>query len=405
MIMSGSGMRTACCRFQIERGNNMARGKGKLPAGMTRRKDGKIENRFTVEGQRYSVYGDTADECREKELEKREQIKEKLQFRKANITVEKFYTEWQEGRKKSVKESTQYTQNRQFKHIAAELGKKKIVQLEAQDVKHFQRALQKKKDKNGEPLLSDRGVNLIMSLLDSILAAAVRERIITWNPCEAVMQLKVQETATKTIHRALSLQETRIFFQYAACSFYCPLFKFLLVTGMRSGEAAALTWNDIDREKGVIHITKTVSRVSDKKVKIDTPKTAGSVRDIPLTAAALKALEEQRMQYNALFPTVANIERRIFTQTDGKSLLRTANLSPTITMIVRKAQKAGEPLERFGAHAFRDTYATVAIEQGMNPQTLKELLGHSSYKMTMDKYAQVMEETKKDQAGKIDFAI
>lgn len=383
----------------------MARGKGKLPAGMTRRKDGLIENRFTVDGKRYSVYGDSVEECREQELQRREQIKERMQFRKAFITVEKFYAEWQEGRKKSVKESTQYTQDRQFKHIKEELGKKKIVQLEAEDIKHFQRVLQRKKNKDGEPLLTDRGVNLIMSLLDSILSAAVRERIITWNPCEAVMQLKVKETATKTIHRALSLQETKIFFQYAEGSFYCPLFKFLLVTGMRSGEAAALTWNDIDRAKGIIHITKTVSRISDKEVKIDVPKTAGSVRDIPLTAAAVRALEEQRVQYNALFPTVANIERRIFTQTDGKSLIRTANISPTVNMIVRKARKAGEPLERFGAHAFRDTYATRCIEQGMNPQTLKELLGHSSYKMTMDKYAQVLEETKKDQAGKIDFAI
>ena len=51
-------------------------------------------------------------------------------------------------------------------------------------------------------------------------------------------------------------------------------------------------------------------------------------------------------------------------------------------------------IEYFTPHAFRDTFATRAIEAGMNPQTLKVILGHSSYSMTMDLYAHVMENTK-----------
>lgn len=61
----------------------------------------------------------------------------------------------------------------------------------------------------------------------------------------------------------------------------------------------------------------------------------------------------------------------------------------------------GTGIEYFTPHAFRDTFATRAIEAGMNPQTLKEILGHSSYSMTMDLYAHVMENTKQKEMNLI----
>ena len=62
-------------------------------------------------------------------------------------------------------------------------------------------------------------------------------------------------------------------------------------------------------------------------------------------------------------------------------------------------------MQPFSVHAFRDTFATRCIEQGMQPNTLKDLLGHSSLKMTMDLYAHVMPNTKHEELSKIRFAV
>lgn len=383
----------------------MARGKGQLPLGMTRREDGRIYYRFSVDGQRFGVYGFSVQECKEKEEKRREQIRQKVQYKKERITLNTYYEEWQDERTGLVKASTQYTQNRQYKHIEKSLGTMKLCEIEKTDVQRFQKELKAKKDKKtGEFLLTAHGINLIMSLLKQIMRSAVNDRIIIFNPCDGVRSLKItEEECTETIHRALTTQETDIFFRYATGSYYCTFFKFLLVTGMRTGEAAALQWSDIDYDGGFININKTVSRVSDREVKIDTPKTRESIRKIALTDDMKRVLAEHKAMRAALHPRIFSLQ--IFTQTDGTSLIRTANVSPTINMIVKKAQNAGESLERFGAHALRDTYATRAYESGMDIQALKKHLGHSSYKMTLDKYAQTTEERAKAEAGKVHFAV
>lgn len=90
---------------------------------------------------------------------------------------------------------------------------------------------------------------------------------------------------------------------------------------------------------------------------------------------------------------------------DGKGLIKTTTLCPVIRGICRNATADGHKIDRFAAHAFRDTYATRAIESGMQPNTLKELLGHSSLAMTMDLYAHVMPETKQEEAEKVRIAF
>ncbi|MDO4439134.1 MAG: tyrosine-type recombinase/integrase [Eubacteriales bacterium] len=58
-------------------------------------------------------------------------------------------------------------------------------------------------------------------------------------------------------------------------------------------------------------------------------------------------------------------------------------------------------IDRVTPHALRDTFATRAIENGMNPQTLKKILGHSSLAMTMDLYAHVLPNTMQEEMEKI----
>ena len=356
----------------------------KLAHGVRKKPDGGYEKRFTIDGQRYSVYGRSLKELSENEQARLEEIKQKIQPRKGAILLERYYENWQEGRKGNVKQSTRYTQDRQFKHIKKHLGSKRVQDITAADVKSFRTELQKKKDKKGEPLLSTHGVNLIMALLKTILNDAVRERIIPFNPCDSIKTLRPREGERNgkiDIHRALSVEETEIFFKYAQNSFYCPFFQFLLATGMRTGEAAALQWKDIDEVNRVIHIDKTVTRISDKEAKIGSPKTKAGKRDIPLNQTVKEILHRQKAQQRILFPNMKSLEDRIFTNTKGDYIM-TYCTSSVIKSIIRRANREGDALEVFGAHAFRDTYITQLIESGVDPYTAGKLVGHSSNTVT-----------------------
>lgn len=373
--------------------------KSKLPDGMRRRKTGRIEYRFSVDGQRYSVTGMTVQECKENELDERERIKQRMATRNRNVTVDAYYKAWKDSRKGVVKPSTLYADDIRYNHIGKTLGKMKVVEIERQDVISLQKHLQGS--------LTTQGVNLSIALLKSILRAAVNDRIISWNPADGVKSLKRKETpAAETIHRALTQQEQDIFFSYASGSWYRYFFKFLLLTGMRTGEASALTWKDIDHKGRVIHITKTVTRIADNEYTVNSPKTKTSKRDIPLTADMQAVLQEQKEMQQAMNGSkVTSIDQRIFTTMDGSGYIKTTTISSVIKNVCCKATADGQTLERFSAHGFRDTFATRAIENGMNPQTLKTILGHSSLTMTMDLYCHVMPETKRQEMEKVKIII
>ncbi|MBR3401765.1 MAG: tyrosine-type recombinase/integrase [Parasporobacterium sp.] len=98
-----------------------------------------------------------------------------------------------------------------------------------------------------------------------------------------------------------------------------------------------------------------------------------------------------------------SIDKRVFTSTLGK----TANYNTvdvSIANIIRKINQDSLVIEPFSSHAFRDTFATRAMESGMNPNTLKEILGHSSIKITLDLYAHVMPNTKAVEMANVKIA-
>lgn len=368
----------------------------RLPKGITKQPNGLYQLRFVFDGKRYAVYGKSVAEVREKEVEKRMRLKEGLLDNK-NITLARFYDDWQQGRHGIVKESTIYTQNGRFEYVRHTLGKKRLQKIEKRDIIQAQRDLSER--------LSTQTVNNIIALLSSVLQVAYNDRIINWNPASGVKSLKRSEPdATKTIHRALTEAEQKRFFTFAQGTYYYNFFRFLLMTGCRTGEAAALTYSDIDRKNNIININKTVSRTGNGTFEVGTPKTRSSVRTIPLTPELIEVIEDQKQIQAAL--GIVPFDGRIFTTTNGTGYICVTSLAPCIKAILRKANEdAAEPIEYFSPHAFRDTFATRCIEQGMTPHTLKALLGHSKLSMTMDRYAQTLEDTKQRERDKIRFVI
>lgn len=368
----------------------------RLPQGVRKRKDGVLEKRITIDGKRYSLYASNTKDLYNKESELREQVKNGSYLQNKNITLEKYFDEWIKRKSKEVKSNTIFIYKTMFNtHIRNTLGNKKISQLEKREIIIFRDALSEN--------ITPSTCNYIIGLLKQLLYDAVSDEIITRNPAQTIKSLKAQKTATKTIHRALTIQEQKLFMQELKKqdSYYYNFFAFCLLTGMRYGEVTALTWNDINYEKNIIHVNKTMTKDENGKMILgDSTKSKAGERDIPINDSIKMILKSAR----GISDIIPFTTTRVFNTPYGH-VIQNTNINKEIKRIVNILSDAGHDIKPFTVHALRDTFATRYIEQGGSPQTLKTILGHSSLSMTMDLYAQVLPNTKQDEMNKIIIAI
>lgn len=369
-----------------------------VASGFRQRSDGKYESRFTINGKRYSVYADTLKECKEKEALARERIRAGQFIDKWNITLDRYYKEWKEARKGTIKGNTALNMESRYKnHIGPALGHRKLVDLEKREIVKLQKELAKKQKAST--------VNVTIVQLKCILNAAVEDGIISKSPADGVKALKTEEkAASETYHRALTEKEQEQFMQYAKQEWLYELLALLLCTGMRIGEATALTWKDIDYINNVIHVTKTISRKEDGSYTVGTPKSRTGIRDIPITDAVKEILKSQKEKQRCIHGNVVELQQRVFEGFGGK-MVYNGVVNKAITNTLERMRADGIQIEHFSAHALRDTFATRYIEQGGSPQVLKTILGHSSLSMTMDLYSHVLPNKRQEEMDSIKIAF
>ncbi len=374
----------------IERRCGMAR----LPQGARKRADGTLEKRFTVDGKRYSIYGVNSKELQQKEKEVRRQIEAGLYTDNRNLTFDKYFEEWLAGKRNGTKGNTLKTYKCHYrKHISPMLGNRKIQKIERREILNLQREISQG--------LSAGMCNGVLRTLKIILNDAVHDEIIQKSPADGVKALKETEKATETYHRALTEQEQKDFMREMESDYYYEFVALLLCTGMRSGEAAALAWSDIDYKQNVIHVTKTVTFNEDGTATIGSPKSQSGKRDIPLNDTIKRILSSQRKKPGNILPMNDN---RVFASVYG-GVVHNQAVNRAISGALSRLEAQGKPIEHFTAHALRDTFATRYIEQGGSPQTLKTILGHSSLAMTMDLYSHVLPNTKQQEMDNLKIAL
>jgi integrase len=222
------------------------------------------------------------------------------------------------------------------------------------------------------------------TVLRSVLETAVRDELLATNPAARVKRPGVPRTEA----HYLSIAEVAALLEAAKSSRYAPLFRLLVSTGLRRGEALALRWQDVDLTNGVLRVRGTLSRV-DGRLIISEPKTERSRRDVPLspaTVALLRSVKESQALERLKAVSIWVETGHVFTSESGAAVdPRTA-----LRAITTAAKAAGMP--GVGLHTLRHSFATHMLEAGVPLHTVSELLGHSSVAVTGDVYGHVSTE-------------
>ena len=371
-----------------------------LGKGISQRKDGLYQGRFVNRfGKKQTLYAKTLKDIRQKLRNAQYEDEKALNVVTKEITLDEWYKVWMATCKKNCRESTKTTYAGQYKRVQKALGWRKLTSL---NLIIIQQAINE--------LGTDNQRKETKKILVDMLSKAVDADLLIKNSARMVNTVISKEE--KKERRVLTIRETSIFLEYTKDTFYYDLYILALETGMRIGELMGLKWSEIDYDKSVLYVRRSLCyfRRDGKYVfEWHDTKTHNSKRVIPLTKQAVKALKRQWIRRQSIL-----LKNASEVQEEYRDLVFvTKNNRPTqqfivaecIDVAIRRIRKDYPEFEGFSPHCFRHTFATRAIERGMQPKILQKLLGHGSLQTTMDLYCHVTEDTLYDAMSLMDTAV
>ena len=358
------------------RGNN----EGSNPR---RRTDGRWQINLAVTDdagrfRRFTVYGRTASEARAEAAKIRQRVESGQPARDRKQTVEDFALHWIETslhaseRKQNTK--VMYAGVAKTHIVGSPLGRTPLDRLRPSHVEGWVVALKRKG-------LAESTIRSAYTILRAVLDTAVRDGALGFNPAAVIKRPKVspREAHYLTPDQVADLLEA------AERSRYAPLFALLVHTGLRRGEALALSWTDVDLERKTLRVRGTLSRIDGELVATE-PKTAKSRRFVPISAPAeriLRGIRTEQAQQRLLVGPLWRSTGYVFTTELGEP----CDPRNALRALYAAAARAGLP--GVGLHTLRHTAASVLLTHGVPLKVVSDILGHSSIAITGDVYGHV----------------
>ena len=267
-----------------------------------------------------------------------------------------------------------------YKHIVEQHIKEKIGEMELDDLsplilQKFITGLLIDGNRRTGKGLSANTVNAVISVIQSSLKTAHVLELRKEYVAGKLKRPKLKEKPVECFTRAEQKQIERFVLNGNKDKLYGILL--CLYSGLRIGELIALQWSDIDFSKGILTVSKSCYDGKDGLI-IDEPKTASSCRTIPLPKQLFPILRGIRKKSDSLF-VVSNHGKPVSVRSYQRSF----------ELLLKKLKIAHR-----GFHSLRHTFATRALECGMDVKTLSEILGHKNPTVTLNRYAHSLIEHK-----------
>lgn len=239
-----------------------------------------------------------------------------------------------------------------------------------------------------------RTVARVRQVLRQALKTAVKWGLMPRNPVDLVDTPRV----TKKAIRVLTREEARALLDALSGDRLEPLYTVVLAIGLRRGEAIGLRWQDVDFERGLLHVRGQLSYYGDRKRGIsggyrwEPTKTGQGLRTLVLPKVAVAALRAHRERQLA----EGRLSEYVFTRRDGQPL------EPSVVNrhLRRLLQRAGLP--PVTPHGLRHSCATLLREQGCGLEEISRLLGHASTQVTSVTYVHRWEGMGREPAERMD---
>jgi len=299
-----------------------------------------------------------------------------LPIDETNMTLKDYLDKWLETKKFSLALMTYSSYERNIRlYIDPSIGNYKLVKLTPLIIQDLYNGLTSQG-------LSARTVRYIHTILNEALDQAVIWQMINRNPCKGLTLPKQvrQEMKVLTQEQVKKLLKACIYNRFGV------LFELLVISGMRSSEALALKWEDIDWKNNRITIQRALTRVKNKW-EFKEPKTKHGRRTIPLPPEVMKDLREHKINQTKekLKAEEYNDYDLVFACSNGNPLEERKIVTRYFKPLLKEA---GLPDIRL--YDLRHTCATLLLMAGENPKVVSERLGHANIGITLDIYSHVL---------------